>query len=175
MVDDKYPMKRRCGALLVNEEALLKDEGGEFMRSTESVRFLIIHCSASYENHPYTMEQLERDHRARGFRKAGYHFYIRRDGTVYRPRRLLEVGAHCRPYNRCSIGICYEGGRRADGLYGDTRTQEQMEELRDIVKALKAIFPRAVVTGHRDMPGATPKECPCFDVAKWWSDVSKEG
>ncbi len=26
------------------------------------------------------------------------------------------------------------------------------------------LFPRAVVRGHRDMPGAVPKACPCLDA-----------
>lgn len=46
--------------------------------------------------------------RARKFRKIGYHFYIRHDGTMTKHSILLEVGAHAVPYNHCSIGICYE-------------------------------------------------------------------
>jgi hypothetical protein len=32
------------------------------------------------------VEQLLRDHRKRGFRTIGYHFYIRRDGTLTQHR-----------------------------------------------------------------------------------------
>lgn len=95
----------------------------EYMRhATESVRFIVIHCSATRCDRPYTAEQLERDHLCRGFRTTGYHFYIRTDGTTTHPRLLGEVGAHVKGLNHCSIGICYEGGLDPDGHPADTRT-----------------------------------------------------
>ena len=80
-------------------------------------------------------------------------------------RRLLEVGAHCRPYNRCSIGICYEGGLSADGKPCDTRTKEQREQLLLLLMKLRKLFPDALIRGHSEMPGATPKACPCFNAS----------
>ena len=77
-------------------------------------------------------------------------------------RRLLEVGAHCRPYNRCSIGVCYEGGLDAQGRPKDTRTEAQRHELLQLLIKLKRVFPKALIRGHSEMPGATPKACPCF-------------
>lgn len=106
-----------------NERALLTQEDGPMMASSASVKYIVIHCSATRSTRDYTAEQLLRDHKTRGFRTVGYHFYIRRDGSVTQHRKLLEVGAHCRPWNRCSIGICYEGGLDADGRPADTRTQ----------------------------------------------------
>lgn len=94
-----------------NERALLTQEDGPMMASSASVKYIVIHCSATRSTRDYTAEQLLRDHKTRGFRTVGYHFYIRRDGSVTQHRKLLEVGAHCRPWNRCSIGICYEIGR----------------------------------------------------------------
>lgn len=52
------------------------------MRSAESVRYLILHCSATRCDKDFTMENLMKAHKARGFRTIGYHFYIRKDGTV---------------------------------------------------------------------------------------------
>ena len=111
-----------------NERALLTQEDGPMMASSASVKYIVIHCSATRSTRDYTAEQLLRDHKTRGFRTVGYHFYIRRDGSVTQHRKLLEVGAHCRPWNRCSIGICYEGGLDADGRPADTRTPEQTEQ-----------------------------------------------
>lgn len=108
-----------------NERALLTQEDGPMMASSASVKYIVIHCSATRSTRDYTAEQLLRDHKTRGFRTVGYHFYIRRDGSVTQHRKLLEVGAHCRPWNRCSIDICYEGGLDADGRPTDTRTPEQ--------------------------------------------------
>ena len=83
--------------------------------SANDIKYLVLHCSASRCNQDYSVEQLRRDHKARGFYDIGYHFYIRKDGTMTQHRKLLEVGAHARPYNRCSIGICYEGGLDEQG------------------------------------------------------------
>ncbi|MBE5079371.1 N-acetylmuramoyl-L-alanine amidase [Phocaeicola dorei] len=149
-----------------NERQLLTVEDGALMQGRESVRYLILHCSATRCDKDYTAEQLLRDHKPRGFRTVGYHFYIRRDGTITQHRKLLEVGAHCRPWNRCSIGICYEGGLDADGHPADTRTAEQTEQLILLLMRLAKLFPRARIRGHRDMSGSIPKACPCFDAER---------
>lgn len=144
-------------------EAALREEV-EFMRhATESVRFIVIHCSATRCDRPYTAEQLERDHRARGFRKTGYHFYIRTDGTTVHPRLLGEIGAHVKGLNHCSIGICYEGGLDPDGHPADTRTPHQRERLLELLTILRRLYPAALITGHNQF---ARKACPCFD-ARW--------
>ena len=124
-----------------NERALLTQEDGPMMASSASVKYIVIHCSATRSTRDYTAEQLLRDHKTRGFRTVGYHFYIRRDGSVTQHRKLLEVGAHCRPWNRCSIGICYEGGLDADGRPADTRTPEQTEQFILLLMRMVKIFP----------------------------------
>ncbi|MCQ4921361.1 N-acetylmuramoyl-L-alanine amidase, partial [Phocaeicola vulgatus] len=73
--------------------------------------------------------------------------------------KRLEVGAHCRPWNRCRIGICYEGGLDADGRQADTRTPEQTEQFILLLMRMVKIFPCVRIRGHRDMPGSIPKAC----------------
>ena len=109
MTQDRFPMTIG-GEEVLNEHLLLAyTENGEMMDSPLSVRFLVIHCSATRADRNYTDKQLMRDHKKRGFRTVGYHFYVHKDGSITQFRKLLEVGSHARPYNRCSIGICYEG------------------------------------------------------------------
>ena len=76
----------------------------------QDIRYLVIHCSATRCNRPYSLAQMDRDHRARGFAGIGYHYYIRLNGDICALRGRDEVGAHVRGYNRMSLGICYEGG-----------------------------------------------------------------
>ena len=150
------------GGEKVRSERLLlaKVEDGKNMMSADSIRFLVLHCSATRRNQDYSVEQLRRDHKARGFYDIGYHFYIRKDGTMTQHRKLLEVGAHARPYNRCSIGICYEGGLNEEGRACNTITPQQETRLVELFRNLKTLFPKAKIVGHRDLPGTTPKECP---------------
>ena len=141
----------------------------QLMRA-EDVKYLVLHCSATRCNQDYPVEHLRRDHKARGFRDIGYHFYIRKDGTKTQHRMLLEVGAHARPYNRCSIGICYEGGLDEQGKPCNTLTPQQYERIKDLLKNLHKLFPKAKIVGHRDLKGTPPKECPCLDAGKVFGD-----
>ena len=167
MTKDTFPMNIGGGKVRSERMLRAKVENGKNMMSADSVRFLVLHCSASRCNQDYSVEQLRRDHKARGFYDIGYHFYIRKDGTMTQHRKLLEVGAHARPYNRCSIGICYEGGLDEQGKPRNTMTTEQETRLIDLFRNLKILFPKAKIVGHRDLPGTTPKECPCLDAGSW--------
>ena len=80
------------------------------------INYIVVHCSATREGHALTPEALEAEHRRRGFRTTGYHYYIRRDGTVLGTCSLELPGAHCRGHNKYSVGICYEGGLDAMGI-----------------------------------------------------------
>ena len=134
--------------------------------SADEVKYLVLHCSATRCTEDYTEEMLLRDHRARGFRTVGYHFYIRKDGRKSQHRMILDVGAHCRPFNRCSIGICYEGGLDADGKPANTMTAAQKVRITELLTVLHKLFPKAKIVGHRDLSGTVPKACPCFDARK---------
>ena len=147
-------------------ETVLQGEIGLMCHAIDSVRLIVVQCSATRCNRPYTAEQLERDHRSRGFRTTGYHFYIRTDGTTTHPRLLGEVGAHVKGLNHCSIGICYEGGLDPDGHPADTRTPRQRERLEELLTILRQLYPQALITGHNHLTPHAPKACPCFD-AEW--------
>lgn len=167
MIQETFPMTLGEDEILSERLLLSEQEGGMFMSGPQAVRWIILHCSATRENRNYSVEQMLRDHKARGFRTIGYHFYIRRDGTLTQHRNILEVGAHCRPFNRCSIGICYEGGLDCKGNPKDTRTAFQREQLLMLLTRLKKMFPDSRIRGHCEMPDATPKSCPCFSSKEY--------
>ena len=157
-----------------DEAMLLKQPDGD-----RRITHLIVHCSATRENRNYSPEQLTKDHRARGFREAGYHYYIQRDGFLHRLRPLYKKGAHCRGHNAHSIGLCYEGGLDRKGKPSDTRTPAQREKMRYVATALKKRYPGLILAGHRDLspdtnrngriePQEWLKSCPCFDVQSEW-------
>lgn len=148
------------------------------------MRYLVIHCSATLCSRAYTPEQLEADHRARGFRKAGYHYYIRKNGDVVRMRPESEMGAHVKGYNRSSLGICYEGGLDENGQPADTRTEEQRVALKELLYRLVCRYPGVQIVGHRDLsadrngdgrvsPDEWIKWCPCFDAEVEYAELNE--
>lgn len=130
-----------------------------------TIKEIIIHCSATPEGKPFTVQDITAWHKSRGFRTIGYHFVIYLDGSIHNGRPLQEVGAHCKGHNAQSIGICYIGGCAPTGITPkDTRTAEQSYALRNLLKELKAKFPDATIHGHREFAN---KACPSFDVSEY--------
>lgn len=76
----------------------------------------------------------------------GYHFYVRKDGKVYRGRPIDTVGAHCLNYNGSSIGICFEGNFETEEM-----PVKQLKAGQELVSYLKDLYPKAVVKRHSDL------------------------
>ncbi|MBR1506126.1 MAG: N-acetylmuramoyl-L-alanine amidase, partial [Prevotella sp.] len=99
----------------------------------------------------------------------GYHYVIRRDGTIERGRAEEMVGAHCVGHNSHSIGVCYEGGLDIRGRPADTRTEAQRRTLRKLLEQLHRAYPRALIVGHHDLN--PQKDCPCFAPVTEYGDL----
>ena len=130
-----------------------------------TITLIVVHCSAVRPNQTSSAAQIDTWHRQRGFKCIGYHYVIRRDGTIELGRPEWQVGAHCVNHNAHSIGICYEGGLDIRGKPADTRTEAQRCSLRKLIEQLHAAYPKALIVGHRDLNPM--KDCPCFDAAEY--------
>lgn len=129
------------------------------MRRIENI---IIHCTATPEGREVTVSQVDAWHKARGFRKIGYHYLIYLDGSIHAGRPESEMGAHCLGYNLHSIGVCYVGGLDKDSLQPkDTRTPAQKAALQTLVAELQQRYKGSQVHGHNEFAA---KACPCFKV-----------
>lgn len=127
---------------------------------------LVVHCSATKPSLDVDAAMIDRWHRTKGWRCIGYHYVIKRDGTIQRGRPLNEVGAHVANHNLNSVGICLAGGVNTNNKAENNFTKEQFGALADLLDVLKRRFPEAEILGHRDFPGVK-KDCPSFDVRKW--------
>jgi N-acetylmuramoyl-L-alanine amidase len=130
--------------------------------------FIAIHCSATSEKQNFGAADINKWHRAKGWACIGYHYVIKRDGTIEQGRKESQVGAHVADWNAVSLGICMIGGVDADdrNKAEDNFTPEQYASLKDLILELKTRYPKAKIQGHRDFPKVA-KACPCFDVATW--------
>ena len=124
----------------------------------EDEKLLVIHCSATRCDMNYSVDNLIATGKAR-FGQASYHWYIRRNGNIIPILPETVRGAHARGYNRCSLGICYEGGINIKGKNDDTRTPQQKASLYELLKSLHRDYPQARIIGHRELPHVA-KDCP---------------
>lgn len=138
--------------------------------TAESVKYIVVHCSATNPKQDFDVEDLRSMHLKRGFKKVGYHFVITRAGDIQTGRSLDEAGAHVMGYNNQSLGICLIGGVDVKNKPEDNYTLEQYASLAQLVEALVEMYPKAIVQGHRDFPNVA-KACPCFDVKAWYKDT----
>jgi N-acetyl-anhydromuramyl-L-alanine amidase AmpD len=139
------------------------------MTKRTSTNKLIVHCSDTYANMDIGVKEVNQWHLDRGWSGVGYHFVIRRDGTVENGRGINEMGAHCRGYNAESIGICLVGGRGIGGKPEDNFTQRQLESLEFLIESLEGDYPGAKVFGHNELN--PHKACPSFNVQKWFAEL----
>ncbi len=134
------------------------------------ISLIIIHCSAVRPWQESGVEEINRWHRQYGWKYGcGYHYVVRRDGTIEEGRPIEMVGAHCQHHNKHSIGVCYEGGLDESGNPADTRTSEQKDALRKLLLQLHERFPKALIAGHNVFNPM--KACPCFNAMREYADL----
>lgn len=135
------------------------------------IQYIVVHCSATRANVPFTEAQLLQCHLQRGFKGIGYHFYVTKDGVLHHTRPMSEIGAHALGFNLHSLAICYEGGLDESGKPSDTRTSSQRETLRNALEWLKQLYPEAKIVGHYQLSANIHKACPCFDTQTEYQDL----
>ena len=121
------------------------------MKALKKVSLLIVHCTATKSNRPFSVENLIACGEAK-YGQCSYHYYVRRNGDIIPLLPESVQGVHARHYNYCSLGIVYEGGLNENGVAADTRTEAQKHALYELLKALRAEYPQARILGHCELP-----------------------
>ena len=133
--------------------------------SVREITEVIVHCAATPEGKPFTVDDVRRWHRQQGWTDIGYHYVIGLRGELWLGRDVDIQGAHCAAggHNRNSIGVCYIGGVASDGKTPkDTRTPEQKATLLKLLMDLRKLYPGMRIYGHHDFERG--KACPSFDA-----------
>lgn len=121
---------------------------GGFVRRGNTDEIILHHAEAKSAS----VEEVNRWHLERGWTGIGYHFYIRKDGRIYRGRPEWAVGAHAQGHNKRSVGICCEG------MYmTETMPKAQFDALVGLVREEMAKYPGAKVLRHKDVNST---DCP---------------
>ena len=122
---------------------------------------IFVHCSATKASMNVGLREIRQWHKEQGWLDVGYHFIIRRDGTIEEGRPVDVVGSHVKDWNSKSVGVCLVGGIDDKGNMADTRTDAQKTTLRTLLVALLRKYP-VPIYGHRHFDNG--KVCPCFDA-----------
>jgi N-acetyl-anhydromuramyl-L-alanine amidase AmpD len=130
--------------------------------------FIVLHHAAATTA---TVVQIDQWHKGNGWSGIGYHFYVRKNGDIYRGRPIWAVGAHAQGSNSNSIGICAEGNF-------DTETMPQAQEkaIKELLEYLKTLYPKAEVKGHREVcaTGCPGKNYPLDEMKRFYKNAENE-
>ena len=135
------------------------------MDKREITDTIVIHCTQTPPNMDVDVAKVTEWHTQRGFDTIGYHYLIKRDGTLQVGRDEDVVGAHAVAVNGTSIGIALAGGGTPEMGWEDNFAPIQFQTLKSIIIKLKNKYNIEKIIGHYQVDDS--KECPSFDVPKW--------
>lgn len=93
-----------------------------------------------------SVEDIHQWHLKRGWSGIGYHFFIKKDGTIYQGRPENTIGAHAKGANSDSIGICAEGNFMQEKM-----NALQLNAFIDLVSYLKKKYSITDIKRHKDV------------------------
>lgn len=99
-----------------------------------------------------TVQDINSWHKDNGWAGIGYHYFVRKDGSVYRGRPDSAIGSHCKGNNTGSLGICFEGDYTKE-----TMPQAQYNAGVELIKYLFNKYGTMKIYGHKELFST---ECP---------------
>jgi hypothetical protein len=151
----------------------------ELRTSSRDITEVVVHWSETFTNKNIGAEEINSIHLGLGLKGIGYHYVIRRDGSLQRGRPLSKEGDHssANEHDKYSIGLVFVGGFNcASGtpnpetfLSSQSLTRAQMTTFEQFCRAFYKRYPGGQLLGHNDID---LKELdPGFDVIDYCKDV----
>lgn len=106
-------------------------------------KMLVLHHADSSH---CSIEDIHQWHLENGWSGCGYHYLVRKDGSIYAGRPEAAIGAHCLGYNDKSIGICTEGNFNLE-----TMGEVQYNSLKELIITLLKKHNINKVYGHKEL------------------------
>ena len=115
-----------------------------------------------------TPEQIHQWHLDKGWSGAGYHFFVKKDGSIYSLRPEDKVGAHAYGANSDSIGMCAEGD-----FTKETMSDKQLSAMVELIKYIENKYSIKTIEKHSQVNATT---CPAggFPFDKMVERVNSE-
>ena len=113
------------------------------LKKMEEPSMIVIHHAA---HSSATVDDIHSWHKQKGWSGFGYHFLITKDGKVYRGRPENKMGAHCKGYNKESLGICMQGAFNEEYV-----PKIQIKSLVKLCESLCAEYSIEAIKGPREL------------------------
>jgi N-acetylmuramoyl-L-alanine amidase len=134
-----------------------------------TITHIVVHCSATGQD--AKVEAIQRYWKQNlGWKSPGYHYIIEADGKETQLLSIAQPSNGVKGWNKSIINVCYIGGVNKLGKAADNRTDAQKRQLLTRLKALKTMFPNAIIQGHKDFPNVA-KACPSFDAKSEYKNI----
>ena len=160
----------------------MKDYDLEFRSLTDrdNTDMIVIHHTGNPTDDDLSAEDIHEMHLNNGWSGIGYHYVIRKDGTIEIGRPVECIGAHAEGENSHTVGIHLSGNFEIG-----KPTDKQIESLANLVAWLAENYDIELsddtIVGHRDlMATACPGEAlykkldTVIGKAIWYQNNSKE-
>ena len=115
----------------------------EDFKEINNPKYLVYHHT---DSNNVSAKDIHKTHIEKGWGGIGYHFYIRKDGTIYRGRPEEVIGAHVYGKNRDTLGICLEGN-----FEKEEPSNEQIDSLVKLSADMIMKYNIEDLMGHRDL------------------------
>ncbi len=138
------------------------------LNKRESTKRGILHHTADID---CTIQDIHRWHKSYGWAGVGYHFFVSKDGKVYRGRPIDMIGSHAAGHNSDSIGICFEGNFEIEEM-----PEAQKEAGKELVAYVKSLYNITKIQKHSDVNStACPgKNFPFKEIAEAKAETAKK-
>lgn len=147
----------------------------EFRNADRDITEMVVHWTETHTNKNIGAEEINKYHLASGLEGCGYHYIIRRDGTLQRGRPLNIEGQHTptNNHNQRSIGVVFVGGINVPtGTPNSEKfisvrslTRSQFNTFDHICRTFYNVFAGGQVLGHNDLDDTQVD--PDFDVREY--------
>lgn len=133
----------------------------EFRNINREITEMVVHWTETQTNKNLSSEDINKYHLEIGLDGIGYHYVIRRDGTLQRGRPVNIQGQHAPTNNhdQRSIGVVFVGGINAptgtpnyeNYFSAQSLTRSQINTFDHLCRTFYNVFPGGQVVGHIDI------------------------
>lgn len=151
----------------------------EFKSISREITEMVVHWTETYTNTNIGSEEINNNHIELGLSGIGYHYVIRRDGSLQRGRPSGSKGQHATANNHDerSIAVVFVGGLNCptgtpnplEYKSVSSLTLSQFSTFKEMCKAFFKSYPGGQILGHNDIDST--EDDPGFDVRDYCEDL----